>query len=217
MNDNGTINLKNLRKSPPAGEQPLPMSMPASVRASAPAAMMTPPSPPTAAPAASMPSARPAMAGLPKSGRTTDWHWWAKRGGIAAIAFLILFGIGYYIYANIWTKSPFGPTPGVAAESTQAESEVSQAAASAASTSALTVGDIVARVGKIMLLPENETPTLAGVSDPSVLGDQAFFKNAKTGDVVLMYATSRRAILYDPVANKIIEVAPITDATSTQP
>lgn len=66
----------------------------------------------------------------------------------------------------------------------------------------------VAAVGKLMVLPD-ETPTLATVSDPEKLKDQAFFKNAHTGDKVLIYANAQKAILYSPSLNKIVEVAPV--------
>ena len=69
---------------------------------------------------------------------------------------------------------------------------------------------IVARVGKLILLPIDEEATIATVSDLQKLRDQLFFKNAKNGDVVLMYAKAKRAILFNPDLNKIIEVAPIT-------
>ena len=67
----------------------------------------------------------------------------------------------------------------------------------------------IAQVGKLMVLPENETPTLATVSDPEKLQDQAFFVHAKKGDKVLIYSLAKKAILYDPVSNKIVEVAPV--------
>lgn len=71
------------------------------------------------------------------------------------------------------------------------------------------VDAVVERVGKIMVLPEGEQPTLATVAAPERLKDQPFFAKAKVGDKVLLYANARKAILYDPVANKIVEVAPI--------
>jgi len=71
------------------------------------------------------------------------------------------------------------------------------------------VASVVGRVSQIMVLPEGEQPTLATVADPSRLKDQPFFAKAKVGDKVLLYANARKAILYDPVANKIVEVAPI--------
>ena len=71
------------------------------------------------------------------------------------------------------------------------------------------VQGIVAKVGALIMLPDNETPTLATVADPEKLKSQPFFAHAKVGDKVLLYANARKAILYDPIANKIVEVAPI--------
>ena len=71
------------------------------------------------------------------------------------------------------------------------------------------VSVLVAKVGKLIVLPTDETPTIATVSDPEALKDQPFFKNAKTGDRVLIYTNARKAILYSPTENKIVEVAPI--------
>ncbi|OGG09547.1 hypothetical protein A2781_07195 [Candidatus Gottesmanbacteria bacterium RIFCSPHIGHO2_01_FULL_42_27] len=70
-------------------------------------------------------------------------------------------------------------------------------------------------VGKLMVLPETETPTVATVSDEEKLRQQPFFANAKKGDRVLIYPTAKKAILYDPVLNKIIEVSPINLASGS--
>ncbi len=71
------------------------------------------------------------------------------------------------------------------------------------------IEQLVSRVGALIVLPEGEQPTMATVTDPEKLKDQPFFNNAKTGDKVLIYTNARKAILYDPVADKIIEVAPL--------
>lgn len=71
----------------------------------------------------------------------------------------------------------------------------------------------VGLVGKLMLLPADEVPLIATVADPAKLQGQAFFENAKKGDKVLLYNVARKAILYDPVANKIINVAPLSPGT----
>jgi len=68
---------------------------------------------------------------------------------------------------------------------------------------------LVAQVGKLIVLPEGEAPTVATVSDPEKLKDQPFFARAKKGDRVLIYTNARKAILYDVEDNKIVEVAPI--------
>lgn len=68
---------------------------------------------------------------------------------------------------------------------------------------------LVAQVSKLIVLPEDETPTVATVSDPEKLKDQPFFARAKTGDKVLIYTNAKKALLYDVENNKIVEVAPI--------
>ena len=75
--------------------------------------------------------------------------------------------------------------------------------------------DVVVEVGKLMLLPA-ETPTIAVVSDLTKLQGQKFFANAHQGDIVLMYATAQKAVLYSPSKNMIIEVAPIVNNEPSQ-
>ncbi len=71
------------------------------------------------------------------------------------------------------------------------------------------VTSLVAKVGRLVVLPEGETPTVATVSDPEALKDQTFFANAVKGDKVLIYAQAKKAFLYSVSMNKIIEVAPL--------
>jgi hypothetical protein len=66
---------------------------------------------------------------------------------------------------------------------------------------------LVKRVGELAFLPPDEVPTVAKVSNPSLLREQAFFVDAKTGDVVLIYTNAKKAILYDPTANKIVNMS----------
>lgn len=74
--------------------------------------------------------------------------------------------------------------------------------------------DLVEKVSKIILLPEGELPTIATVSNPEELRSQPFFEKAKVGDKVLLYQIAKKAYLYDPTANKIIEVSSITPETN---
>jgi hypothetical protein len=67
----------------------------------------------------------------------------------------------------------------------------------------------IAIIGRLVVLPVDERPTLATVSDPEKLRSQPFFANAQKGDKVLIYANARKAILYNPASNKIVEIAPI--------
>ena len=68
---------------------------------------------------------------------------------------------------------------------------------------------IVAKVGRLVVLPAKEVPTLATVVDPNQLKSQPFFALAKKGDKVLIYRQAARAVLYDPVQDKVVEVGPV--------
>jgi hypothetical protein len=75
--------------------------------------------------------------------------------------------------------------------------------------------DLVDRVGQLMILPADETPTVATISDVSKLVGQSFFANAQNGDKVLIYSDARQAILYRPSTNQIVNIAPLNiDTTS---
>lgn len=75
---------------------------------------------------------------------------------------------------------------------------------------------VVEAVGKLMSLPSDESPAVATVSDIEKLKDQQFFKNAQNGDKVLIYASGKRAILYRPSENKIIDVGVINASKQPQ-
>lgn len=64
-------------------------------------------------------------------------------------------------------------------------------------------------VSRLIELPADEDPTIATVVDSTKLSNQAFFANAQNGDRVVMYAKAKKAVLYRPSTQKIIEVAPI--------
>jgi hypothetical protein len=72
---------------------------------------------------------------------------------------------------------------------------------------------LVLEVGQFLVLPTDETPTIATVTDPAKLREQSFFMNAEVGDKVLLYTNAKKAILYRPSTQKIIEVAPINLGT----
>jgi len=111
---------------------------------------------------------------------------------IAIVVALIGLGVGgYFYYQYTFVKSP----------------EAIQKAAQEETKK------LVAEIGKVMVLPANETPTLATVSDINQLKKQPFFKDAKNGDKVLLYVKAQKAIVYDPNGHKIVNVGPINIAT----
>ncbi len=78
------------------------------------------------------------------------------------------------------------------------------------------VDALVAEVGKLIDLPKDEKPTVATVTDPSKLKDQPFFAKAKAGDKVLIYTSTKRAILYRPSEHRIIDVGAVNIRQQTE-
>jgi hypothetical protein len=111
----------------------------------------------------------------------------ARSHYILVILLILLVGltVGFYVYAK----------KGASAPDAQKAQEVT---------------DIIAAVGGLMVLPEGEEPTVATVSSLEQLKGQPFFANAKIGYKVLIYTQARKAILYDPVAHKIVEVTQLS-------
>jgi len=74
---------------------------------------------------------------------------------------------------------------------------------------------LLRRVGRLVVLPEGEAPTIATISDASKLSSQQFFARSKTGDKVLVYTQSGRAILYRPDIDRVIETTMVMSPTPT--
>ena len=75
------------------------------------------------------------------------------------------------------------------------------------------VKDVVAKVSKFIDLPEKEEPTLATITDVSKLKDQPFFQKAQNGDQILIYTNAKKAYLYSPKQDKLLDVAPVNIGT----
>jgi hypothetical protein len=59
---------------------------------------------------------------------------------------------------------------------------------------------------KFIVLPQDDAPVLAVVTDPAVLAKESFFQDAKVGDRVLIYPKNHKAILYRPSIGKVIQM-----------
>ena len=69
---------------------------------------------------------------------------------------------------------------------------------------------IIAKVGKLIILPTGEDPVVATISDASTLmKEQAFYKGSENGDIVLVYQKAAKAIVYSPSRNLIVNVGPV--------
>lgn len=76
---------------------------------------------------------------------------------------------------------------------------------------------LLKKVTSIIELPENERPELRTVVDVGKVKTNPFFEKAQNGDKLLIYVVSKKAFLYRPSTNKIINVGPITTSSATSP
>jgi hypothetical protein len=63
-----------------------------------------------------------------------------------------------------------------------------------------------------MVVPDEESPIIATVSDKDQLQGQPFFENAENGDQVVIFPSSMRAVLYRPSTRQVVDVAPLSPA-----
>ena len=108
-----------------------------------------------------------------------------------SILFVLLAGLpSYYFYAK-YKQAQFAIQNSTAASQEETKT-------------------MIAKIGVLMELPSGEAPTLATVTDADKLRTQAFFANSSNGDKVLIYTQTKKAILYRPSINKIIDVASVS-------
>ena len=96
---------------------------------------------------------------------------------IAVVAFIIVGIIpSFYFYNQYKTSQKLLQNPNQAAKQE--------------------IKSLVEKVGKLMVLPKGEDPTVATVTDKTKLAGQAFFQNAENGDKVLIYGNAQKVFLY---------------------
>jgi hypothetical protein len=76
------------------------------------------------------------------------------------------------------------------------------------------VRELVARLGEFMVVPDTEKPSVAVLQRVTELAaQQEFYKGAKDGDILVIF--SNRAIIYDALANRLVNVGPISRNEAT--
>lgn len=121
---------------------------------------------------------------------------------LIAVVILALVGVGFMYYQYQKTAS----------ELKKVKSQVNTTQGGGANQNE--IKRLVSEVSKIMRLPENETPSIATITDVSKLKDQPFFKNAKNGDILLVFNKSGQAVLYDSKDKKIVDTTTLVTTAS---
>ena len=61
-----------------------------------------------------------------------------------------------------------------------------------------------------MILPDNELPQMAEIRDATLAAkEQPFYAGAQNGDKILIYVSLRKAIIYSPTRDIIVNVGPV--------
>ena len=73
----------------------------------------------------------------------------------------------------------------------------------------------VSQIKQLLGIPASEEPTIADVKDSSKMASQPFFSSSQNGDQVLVFAQSKKIVLYRPSTGKVINLAPLNDDSSS--
>ena len=77
---------------------------------------------------------------------------------------------------------------------------------------------ILEKVSKLIVLPENEQPTIFTIINANALSkEQPFFSGATDGDYLIVYRQSQKAIIYSATNRKIVNSGPIISSIQTKP
>ncbi|MBI4035205.1 MAG: hypothetical protein HY381_02305 [Candidatus Chisholmbacteria bacterium] len=114
----------------------------------------------------------------------------------AVVALIVAGGGGTYYFYNQYQQ-------------TQRELQEARAAATSGQNQAV-VQETVTKVGELMELPADETPTVATIRDTEQLKDHPFLAKGQKDDRLLIYTGAKVVVMYRPSTNKIVAVGTVT-------
>jgi len=141
-----------------------------------------------------------------------------KRGGKLVVwlglAIVLIVGI-FFAWKFYFKAEPVSVSTAVGQDQSAA---VAQADPKAQAAAAKEVKLLVAAVGKFIILPSEETPTVATVMDAKALiAEQTFYSGAVNGDKLLVYSKAQKAVLFSPSRNVLVNVGPVYFNNNEQP
>lgn len=109
---------------------------------------------------------------------------------LSAVIVVVIVGVGGWIAWNTQSETGLG--------SISPDTKLSDAQ----------VNYLVGRISQFMVVPQGEEPSITVLGDIQELAaDQSFYQDAKDGDLLVVF--SNRAIIYDPVSDKLVTVSSI--------
>ena len=77
--------------------------------------------------------------------------------------------------------------------------------------------DLIDKVSNLTVLPKDEVPTVATITNIEDLKNVSFFKLAQNGDKLLIYTKAKRTIIYRESSNQIVETMTTAFDISNKP
>ncbi|MBP9864715.1 LytR C-terminal domain-containing protein [Patescibacteria group bacterium] len=135
------------------------------------------------------------------------------------IIFCVVFGVGAIMWAKNTVTSLLRQKPVETVKTIPAENRT---LGSASSTNDGEISALIARISRLIVVKQDEAPTVATIQDVSLLRQQdpKFYKEAENGDRLVIW--SDQAILYSTKQDRLLAVVPVSlppstgSATSTQ-
>lgn len=117
----------------------------------------------------------------------------AKKGNAVFIFIIILaLAVGAFLLNDALNKKKNPSAPNIPADEAKERT------------------DILAKVSKLMLLPSGDEPVIATIKDaPALIAQEPFYGGAQNGDKLLIYPQLRKAIIYSPERNIIVNAGPV--------
>ncbi|MDP3880703.1 MAG: hypothetical protein Q8Q32_00785 [bacterium] len=83
------------------------------------------------------------------------------------------------------------------------------------------IANVIAAVRRHIVLPEDEEPLVATIINvDELIAEQPFYQGASNGDILIIYGSVAKALIYDPRADRLVNVGPVEvqqDASATVP
>ncbi len=138
------------------------------------------------------------------SSRLSQERWDApkRRGKILPILLLVSAGICVFAFYSYWSVS----------KKTDKIAENLQLNGQNVNNPSV----LIEKVSRLILLPKDETPSVATINNVVQLQKSwSFYENARNGDVLLIYFQAKKAYIYDPVENIIVNMGSVDVAVAT--
>ncbi|MBI4022414.1 MAG: hypothetical protein HY372_03570 [Candidatus Andersenbacteria bacterium] len=148
--------------------------------------------------------------GIPPKTITPPVQGVSRRPRLSKLNFILLVGviiIGMFLYKAEQQRRE------VASKLEQTSTELESVRSATKNDTAAVAQDVLQKVRKHIVVPENPLPTVASIVDiDSLKRANSFYEPASNGDYLII--TERRAVLYDADADIVLDVVPVQTSGS---